>query len=211
MHDRTMSAPVRAGVAAVLLCGFVGCGSSDAPASNDGPPVPDPGGPFKASIASSLRIDTLTLAESDTLCRDIADAYYGFLAGAITTANVCGATAVTTTSETSGLSDGGLDAGGVCSTVYAECARMEPPAGPFFCPIPSPGHVPQPCDATVGDLSACLNELAASDPVAACRTSPTCDAGAQTDVDAQPHPAAPACDRVRRICLALGGFVTFPC
>jgi len=55
-----MSFSARFAVYALLLCGVAGCSSS--PAQVDGgPPVPDPGGPFNASIASNRRIDGLNL------------------------------------------------------------------------------------------------------------------------------------------------------
>lgn len=196
-------------VDAILLCGLLGCSSPSA--ANDGPPVPDPGGPFSSSVPSARRIDSLTLVESDVLCREIANAYYAFLQGAIETANVCGETATTVSSEQFQQSDGGVDASALCTMAYERCAGSQPTAAPFFCPVPAPGSGSQACDATVEDLSACLNETAALDPVGMCRTSPGCPGDASVYTDARSRPATPACDRLRRICPVLDSVATFPC
>jgi hypothetical protein len=200
-----MNASARSGVDALFLCALLGCGSGSH--TNDGPAVPDPGGPFRTSVESSRRIDSLAVVESDTLCRDVAGAFYAFLAGAVDNANTCGDT-VTLSLEDPMSGRISADASAMCWTEYAQCLSSVPPARPFYCPLPLPGN--SPCDATVEDLSACLNEMAALDPVGRCRMYPACD-DASVGVDAALRPATAACDRLLRICPAFVGLATFPC
>jgi len=135
--------------------------------------------------------------ESDTLCRDIANAYYAFLSGAVQTDDFCRSIATTRTMEVLSGSDGGLDGGAFCSQAYAQCLRTEPPVFRFMCPIPFPSYLPQQCDATVEDVSACLNEIAAHDPVGTCAKSPGCDGAPSARGGAPSLSATPACDVVR--------------
>jgi hypothetical protein len=203
-------------VAALLLGGAVfgavaGCSSSPSPAPSGGPPVPDPGGPFQPSVSADRSLESLTTAEADTLCRDIAGAYFSFLTGAVQTDQLCRMTVNAVTSDALRTSDGGFDASGFCADYYVECTRMVPPVDPFFCPIPI-GRWPASCAATVRDVSACLNEMAALDPIGRCVNVPGCARDASADAGAPAPSAMPACERLYRICPAIrGGGTVFPC
>lgn len=134
------------------------------------------------------------------------------MAGAIETVTVCRESVTATAVDYANrYDDGGFDAGGACSQGLAECSRMQPPAALFFCPIPIPSNLPQSCDATVEDLSACLNETAAHDPIRTCVKVPGCDGDAAVDASPPPRSALPACERLHRICPGLDLFSTFPC
>lgn len=151
-----------------------------------GPAVPDPGGPFQTSVPSDALLDSLSLVQSDTLCRDMANAYYGFLLGAVQRQNSC-RLQVTETIVGADAST----AEPLCLAFYNECLDAEPPLEPsFICPLtlpgfePGSGSPPLQCTATVEDLSACLNEIAALDPIGRCVTAPGCDAGDSPDAEA---------------------------
>jgi len=222
----------------------VGCRSVDDQTSADdasaGPAVPDPGGPFQTSVPSDASLESLSLVESDTLCRDLANAYYAFLLGAVQAQTTC---RQLVTEDLFGI-DASTE-GALCSGLYEECLDAEPPPDPSFtCPLtlpgfeptsgpPPPGSPPLECTATVEDLSACLNEIAALDPIGRCVTAPGCDAGGSPDgeaVDAftptegpadaftgdgldaaPPTSAMPACERLSRICPVVAIIAAFPC
>jgi hypothetical protein len=174
--------------------------------------VPDPGGPFSTTVPANKPIGSLGLVEVDTLCRDVAKAYYSFLNGAVKIDSRCRVSASLLAQEEQ--SDPLLDGGGfTCDQAYDECVHAEPPTEPFMCwiPIPSDLPVPQQCDATVGDVSACINEIGALDPLGACVTGPACDGGTATASAPPPASALPACARLYRICPALQNVAAFPC
>jgi hypothetical protein len=175
-------------------------------------------------VSGDQLLKNLGVVDSDTVCRDWANAYYTFLFGGVQIQGVCREVAVESTLETIALDDGGLDADTVCSQHFSRCVGSNLLAAPqFYCPIPIPSSMPQNCDATVEDLSACLNELGALDPIDACVRAPGCDGGISADaavrmdaadggIDAVPPPSAtPACERLHRICPALTEWSSFPC
>jgi hypothetical protein len=160
------------------------------------------------------------------------------LAGAVETQTTCRGLAAESTQEELFGSDGGPDAAEVCAGAYDDCLNAEPPisGARFTCPIPIPIGWPQTCDATVEDLSACLNEVAAANPIGVCVRAPDCDAmpwidsgnaGVSTSyIDAShaeggssapdaalgpPASAFPACERLKRICPVVSGWAAFPC
>jgi len=183
--------------ACALLVGALsaGCRSADdqtaVDAASAGPAVPDPGGPFQTSVPPDASLDSLSLVESDTLCRDLANAYYAFLLGAVQTQNSCRQVATGPIIGTDAATEEVF-----CSEFYEECLDAEPPIeSSFICPFTLPGFEPNSgappagepslqCTATVEDLSACLNEIAALDPVGRCVTAPGCDAGGSPDAEA---------------------------
>lgn len=224
-------------VCALLVAALsAACRSVDNQTATDdasaGPAVPDPGGPFQTTVPSDASLAGLGLVESDTLCRDLANAYYAFLLGAVQTQNNCRQLVAGNIIGTDASTE---DA--VCLGFYAECLDAEPPLeASFICPFtlpgfePNSGSPPLQCTATVEDLSACLNEIAALDPIGRCVTAPVCDAGASTDAEAvdafaeaadgfpgeapdaaPPISATPACERLARICPVVAVIASFPC
>jgi hypothetical protein len=194
-----------------------GCTSSS---SSTGAPVADPGGPFNTKVSSNLALGSLGAADTHALCQDLASAFDTFLGGAVQTANLCYESAFVSTQETLlRYPDAGIDSAAACSMGYSEC-RANSGFGNFTCPIPFPLDSP-PCSATVEDLSACLNEIAALDPLGVCIYPASCDAGVAPDAALPPQnwppsgapmlSATPACARLQRICSALGSLVYFPC
>ncbi len=221
-----MSAPVRRAFLGAVLVAITGCSTSPSRSEIDGgPPVPDPGGPFTTTVGANRPISALDPVEADTLCRDFGAAYRSFLGGAVATQNNCNsiATEVTRDSEfgfDGGFDAGPLDAGALCSDLYDACANAEPPFSLFECPIPIPRTETQTCDATVEDVSACLNEVAAAHPLGVCVHSPGCDAmpwldaslsASSMDAMAPPASAFPACQRLMEICPVVAGWAAFPC
>jgi hypothetical protein len=143
-----------------------GCGSSTAPA-----PIPDPGGPFQTSVPPNTSLSALTIAQSQELCNEVSAAEQAYLAQAIIYESTCRMIGI----EGANLSvnaarDGGADGGSwlsACQGAYDSCEKDQKDNLPV-CELP-PG-----CGATVELLSACLNEIANTDPVATCLTTPTC-------------------------------------
>jgi hypothetical protein len=212
-------------VGCAVLVALTGCGSSGATARpiDAGPPIADPGGSFTTSVAPDRPIGDLNLIETDTLCRDFATAYYGFLMGGVQTQTLCRETVATVAAESmffdgGGFSDGGTDGGLTCEQAFAECLGSNFPTA-FECPIPIAENPPQACDATVEDLSACLNEIAALDPIDLCSPAGGCDGGPVTTIGfgiasdgaRTAHAPTPACDRLQLLCPAIAGWASFPC
>ena len=79
----------------------------------------------------------------------------------------------------------------------------------FVCPVPL--RTSGSCDATVADLSACLNEVASFQPVTACVSAADCDGGIPDAAGAPPLSSTPACERLYRICPGINrSIVGFP-
>jgi hypothetical protein len=218
----------------VALASLLGCGSSHETATVDaGPPVADPGGPFVADLPPDRPLAGLNLVDTDTLCRDLASAYYTFLNGAVQAEKDCRPFAVEVGQEVAYGNPGPAGAA-ACAQQYAACIASETTPPQFLCPFLTSLPNPRPCDATVEDLSACLNEIAALDPVSVCVTTAGCDGGLTTTEDAgaptpdaapwpppaeagpppaamPARPAPPACRRLGQICPDLAGWVSFPC
>lgn len=195
------------------------------------PPVPDPGGPFVSDVSPSRPLNELTVVESATLCRNLAAADLNFLAGAVVTTRSCRLIS-TLVAQQEHIFDPSLEYHSYCQQHYDECVTR--PVQGYSCRLPDTS-ASQSCGATLGDLSACLNEIAALDPVGVCVRDPDCnvipasarqgDGGASTDVDgasaepdastasrvAPPLSAMPACARLYRICPAAQLLAKFPC
>ncbi len=101
-----------------------------------------------------------------------------------------------------------------CEAAYDSCHQQADGNPGLICIVPIAG-----CSATVELLSACLNEIANSDPIATCVTDSTCAMAAATgsvfnDAGVGPCfggsqatvPSLPACDRLRQQCPNVGVF-----
>lgn len=191
----------RAWIAGGGLAFILGCSSSPPP------PIPDPGGPFHTDVSPGATLGALAADQAEALCVQLAVANQSYLRAAVESEAACrgGAVGITTAAaRQQELLDGGVDAGGllsVCQKTYDGCRRdLSSP-----CIVPAPG-----CAATVELLSACLNEIANSDPLAKCVTTPTCgeaaDAGWTPAAGAGPcgaapnAPSLPACARLFSQC-----------
>lgn len=189
----------RVGLVALLLiaAGATGGCPRDAP-----PPIPDPGGPFHTNVAANKSLSSLTDGEVQDLCTAILIADQSFLLEAITSEEVCRGDSVYRTDAGAGF----LTA---CQTAYDNCKGDLASSHAIGCPLPAPG-----CNATVELVSACLNELAATNPVSTCVGLPTCEQAANPPFDAGTRdlsnlPPRPACDRLGQECpdLSFG----YPC
>ncbi len=195
-----------------LLSALAACSPShDLPDANAGLPIADPGGPFVTTVPPDSPLAGLDLIDGDTLCRDLATAYYSFLDGAFEQETLCRRSAVETSTEIFELDAGpeGFDAApGLCASLYGTCIQSDPASSVFFCPLPAPPDMP--CSATVSDLSACLNEIASFDPVNTCVMVPACDGGL-SDAAAPSPSSLPACERLMQICPIATQIAHFPC
>lgn len=211
------------GAAAAWMSGFaacafgLGCGSSASPA------IPDPGGPFHTNVPPDTTLGALTIDQAQELCTEFFAADHAYLITAVDTEAACRYGSLGVAEAWSNSRDGGasFDAGGddggsvssVCQSLYDTCERDRANAVGLSCVVPAAG-----CGATVELFSACLNEIAGSDPVGRCVTTPICgtDAGATAfDASVTPNsclglasgePAMPACDRLERQCPNIGVF-----
>jgi hypothetical protein len=176
-----------------------GC-SRDTPA-----PIPDPGGPFHTYVAADKPLSALTAAETQELCAEISNAEASFLNGAVVAEETCRGFSV-------GFTDAGAGFLTACQAEYDKCKRqMAGNNGALNCPFPAPG-----CNAPVELVSACMNEMAATNPISTCVVQPTCEAAAASPqpVDAgtpdlSSLPPMPACERLGQECPTVG-FV-YPC
>jgi hypothetical protein len=194
----------------VLLVGVVcliglGCESSTPLA-----PIPDPGGPFQSSVPPETPIDKLTVAQYEELCSKAGGAPY--LNDGLVVELTCrqqGLEVAWNLPLDGGSGDGGADGGGsflsACQADYDNCIQQLS-GGATACGIPV-----YTCTATVELLTACFNEIANSDPAAACLTTPSCAmavaAGTTTPdagfipIGACPNgPPRPACKRLAQQC-----------
>ena len=168
----------------VLVAG--GCGSSALA------PIPDPGGPFHTNVAADKTLGSLTAEETLELCNDLESADSAFLLTAAVSQEVClqnGYAAASLVDAGTGSVDSGAadaaDAGTgqvdsaaangnvyqrACQNEYNSClADLMSSPDLFACPLPASG-----CSATVELLSACLNEIAAADPISLCTGTQGC-------------------------------------
>ena len=174
----------------------MGCGSSAPPLA----PIPDPGGPFQTSVPPTTTLDALTSEQYQDLCNELAAAPY--LEPGLNrewSCRVGGSEAANLASH--GVGDAGADGGSflsVCQATHDKCQQR--PIASSSCFL---GYG---CTATVELLSACVNELANTDPVATCLSAPTCAmvaaTGSQGVIATGPCPIgpSPACTRLAQQC-----------
>jgi len=185
--------PLVVGVVSIL---GVGCGSSAPPLA----PIPDPGGPFQTSLPPNTTLDALTSEQYQDLCNELAAAPY--LEPGLARELTCREEGVEAANLVSlGIGDAGADGGSflsVCQAAHDKCQQQ-----PI---LSSPCTVPAYCTATVELLSACVNELANTDPLATCLSAPTCAMVAATGSDGViatgpcPNGPSPACTRLEQQC-----------
>jgi hypothetical protein len=194
------------GVACVL---GLGCSSSTPPLA----PIPDPGGPFHTSVPTDTRLDALTGDQWQELCGEVSAAEKAYLVSAISAESVCRELSfeILSVAADGGVSPIAADAGSflsACQARYDDCEQQNLTASPPPCGLEVTG-----CGATVELLSACLNEIANTNPVAACVTLPTCAEAAaagttRSDAGSRPFgtcpndskPSLPACARLQPQC-----------
>jgi len=196
---RTKGENVMKGVA--LLVGvavsLMACGSDP---QEQPDPIVDPGGPFHTAIPGDRTISTLDPAEAQALCADLADAHRTFLDNAVVLELICREEADTVGKQT--MSDGG-DYQTACQARYDGC-KVNLATSPlsWSCPLPAAN-----CNATVLELSACLNEIAAATPLSLCVREPLCDL-APPDPPPLPKasdlPPLPACVALNKDCPVSG-------
>ncbi|HEX2660183.1 MAG TPA: hypothetical protein VHU40_17995 [Polyangia bacterium] len=166
----------------------------------------DPGGPFHTDVSATHSISLLDPAESGQLCSDLIA--FGLVStSALDTESVCRSVAI----EVAPAVTGG-DFQTNCQEIYAECKAM----GSYtpVCPLPLPD-----CHATVGDLRACIDEIAAATPLESCLTIPSCEQIVpgqpipyRTEPATSSLPPTPACERVRtKGCKALAPWTKYLC
>jgi hypothetical protein len=151
------------GVAVSLMA----CGSDH----QDRPdPIVDPGGPFHTAVPGDRTISTLDPAEAQVLCADLVDAHRTFLDEAVVLEQICREEADAVGRQT--VSQGG-DYQTACQARYDGCKTNLATSSLWSCPLPASN-----CNATVLELSACLNEIAAATPLSLCVRVPLCDLAA---------------------------------
>ena len=179
--------------------------------------ISDPGGPFKTSVPANTSLGALTADQAQELCMDFQTADHSYLITGVTSEETCRDIAfeLVGTPVTYGTNDGGTDGGSflsACEDAYDQCKQHAASRPGLVCFFPISG-----CGATVELFSACMNEIANSDPIATCVTTPTCAAAAAAGtllVDAggsgpacitgQGEPPLPACDRLSQECPNVG-------
>jgi hypothetical protein len=188
----------------------IGCGSSTPPLA----PIPDPGGPFQTTVPSDASLGALTSEQYLELCNELAAAPY--LDPGLVRELTCrqGGLEAAWNLPIGGSQDGGADGGirdggadggsflSVCQAAYDNCQQILLPSS--VCPLPSLSY--SGCTAAVELLSACVNELANTDPVATCLSAPSCATAAATgsagNIPTGPCPSgpSPACTRLAEQC-----------
>jgi hypothetical protein len=213
-------------LAFVVLATGGGCGSSVQT------PIPDPGGPFHTNVAGNRTLGSLTVDEVAQLCNDLQSADRAFLTTAAVYQETClefgYEAAFAVDAGTAPIDSGGPEAadagtgpvdGGspdanvyqrVCQREYDHCLSQQTGSVGLSCPLPVPG-----CSATVELASACLNEIAAADPISLCTGNQGCGAASAIEpvLPTPPKiadlPSTPACDRLQKECSTV--FFPFPC
>jgi hypothetical protein len=226
MRDRDLIRSLSLPVWVLLLAGGA-CGSS-APA-----PIPDPGGPFHTNVSANKTLGSLTSDETLELCNDLHAADGTFLVRAYATQVTCllnGYAAASLVDAGTGSVDSGtanaadagfgqVDGGAANGTIYQRACQSEYDScvatlmngGDLFsCPLPAPG-----CSASVELLSACLNEVAAADPISLCTGTEGCSAASAVEAvlptppKSASLPPTPACARLTQECPTV--YVELPC
>jgi hypothetical protein len=199
----------------ILWAGAGACGSTPQA------PIPDPGGPFQTTVPASETISKLTASEAQQLCSDLTVAYQTFLGGAVDTEVTCRTSGVEAAAQSirAGVyqEDAGADqkdAGsyqGTCQAAYDNCKQELSGTPGGYCPLAAIG-----CNATVELLSACLNEIAAGEPIQMCIGLPTCDMISEDQPVTQTPPPKmsdlprlAACVRLSQQCPSMD--FTYPC
>jgi hypothetical protein len=197
---------LRAGVALLVL--GLGCGSSSPP-----PPISDPGGSFHTNVSPTKTLGALSDADVAELCSEFATADQSYLHDAVTREVTCRESALEAAHWGNSLPlDGGTFLS-VCQAAYDQCQQEVSMVTSTPCIVPAPG-----CTATVELLSACLNEIANTNPIAMCANLPTCATASLGGPDggkfptltgpcwataSVPTPSLPACDRLQQQCLGV--------
>jgi len=163
-------------------------------------PIVDPGGPFHTAVPADRTISTLDAAEAQALCADLADAHRTFLEDAVVFDQTCRVDADAVGRQT--MSQGG-DYQTACQARYDGCkTNLATAPLSWSCPLPASN-----CQATVLELSACLNEIAAATPLSLCVRVPLCDLAAP-DPPPLPRtsdlPPLPACVALNHDCPVSG-------
>jgi hypothetical protein len=189
----------------------LGCTSAAPPA-----PIPDPGGPFHTSVPPQTSLDALTGAQFQELCGEVSAAQQAYLLTGINSEISCREVSLEDavllgadgSARTSPPQDGGVDGGAFLAACQADYRRCEQQSMQDLAPC---GLIIYGCRETVELLSACLNEIANTNPIAACVKIPTCaeaaaagttrwDAGAIGCPQVDGGPSLPACARLQREC-----------
>jgi hypothetical protein len=162
-------------------------------------------------VPPNTTLDALTSEQYLDLCNELAAAPY--LEPGLARELTCREEGIEAANLASlGIADGGADGGSflsMCEAAHDYCQQQ---------PISSsPCSVPAYCTATVELLSACINELANTDPVATCLSAPSCAMVAATGkvgviaTGPCPNGPSPACTRLAQQCPgALQGFFPGP-
>jgi hypothetical protein len=163
-------------------------------------PIVDPGGPFHTVIPGDRMISTLDPADTQVLCADLVDAHRSFLDDAVVLEQICREEADSVGKQTAAQ---GGDYQTACQARYDGCkANLATASISWSCPLPASA-----CQATVLELSACLNQIAAATPLSLCARVPLCDV---TEPDPPPLPKTsdlpplPACVALNRDCPVSG-------
>jgi hypothetical protein len=170
-------------------------------------PIVDPGGPFHTAVPGDRTISTLDPADAQVLCADLADAHRTFLEDAVVLEQICREEADSVGRQT--MSQGG-DYQTACQARYDGCkANLATASLSWSCPLPAAN-----CNATVLELSACLNEIAAATPVSVCVRVSLCDL-AEPDPPPLPKasdlPPLPACVALNKDCPVSGLIAGYLC
>jgi hypothetical protein len=174
---------------ALASAALAGCGGDD-----DGGMGTTTDAHFSSTLLSSSAIGKLTSEQQVTLCADISRFATGF--DSCATETVCRFTAITSAGLASAKTDG--DARTACSDGHQQCEQQL--AAGTFSSLGCAAAMKRPqCTATVGELTACLNDLAAAMDVT---TSPLCDKLTLAQLSEDPLASAvPAsCQTVIRTC-----------
>jgi len=176
------------------------------PSDDAGPPIADPRGPFEAELAPDRPLADLSVTDCAEVCGELGSAAVTFLDGAVAIDKRCAARAEELTRALDASTDDARAAH--CAELYARCKVDEAQRPGYVCPL---AHPPQRCTATIADLSACLNQLAAAVPVSACVTWTACgnSEGAPPQHSRPVNHDVPACVRLHRICPDLA--IPYPC
>jgi hypothetical protein len=158
-------------------------------------------------VPSDRTISTLDPADAQVLCADLVDAHRTFLEDAVVLEQTCRVDADAVGRQTA--SQGG-DYQTACQARYDGCKmNLSMASFGWSCPLPASN-----CNATVLELSACLNEIAAATPLSVCVRVPLCDLAAP-DPPPLPKtsdlPPLPACVAFNHDCPVSGLIAGYLC